>query len=165
MGTRRSLLPRAPQTSVGALLDRLETQGIECHSLVVVRGGSVVAEGWWAPYSADRPHLLHSLTKSFTAIAVGLAVDDGLLALDGGHGDRDMKPGAADRSPPATAPAGVADDPARRQLTRTRRNRRPDLPPSSAGTAGPTSVKPDFVSTRWDATLSSAAPASRVWSR
>src|SRR6185369_5433039 len=44
--------------------------------------GHVVAEGWWRPFSADRPHLLYSLTKSFTAIAVGFAVTDGLLTLD-----------------------------------------------------------------------------------
>ena len=49
---------------------------------MVVRHGHVVAEGWWAPYSAGRPHLLYSLTKSFTSIAVGLAIADGLLSLD-----------------------------------------------------------------------------------
>ena len=65
-----------------ALLDRLEASGSELHSLMVVRHGHVVAEGWWAPYSADRPHLLYSLTKSFTSIAVGIAIGDGLLALD-----------------------------------------------------------------------------------
>ena len=49
---------------------------------MVVRRGHVVAEGWWAPYSAERPHLLYSLTKSFTSIAVGLTIADGLLSLD-----------------------------------------------------------------------------------
>ena len=49
---------------------------------MVVRHGHVVAEGWWAPYAAERPHLLYSLTKSFTSVAVGLAVTDGLLSLD-----------------------------------------------------------------------------------
>ena len=49
---------------------------------MVVRHGHVVAEGWWAPYSAGRPHLLYSLTKSFTSVAVGLAIADGLLSLD-----------------------------------------------------------------------------------
>ncbi|XXY73537.1 serine hydrolase domain-containing protein [Sorangium sp. So ce291] len=68
--------------SIAALLDRLEAQSVECHSLMVVRRGHVVAEGWWAPYSAERPHLLYSLTKSFTSVAVGLAVADGLLSLD-----------------------------------------------------------------------------------
>ena len=86
---QRALLPRsAPAASgvsspaISALLDRLEEKSIECHSLMVVRRGHVVAEGWWAPYSADRPHLLYSLTKSFTSIAVGLAIADGLLSLD-----------------------------------------------------------------------------------
>ncbi len=85
----RPLLPRsAPSaegmdaTSVMALLDRLEERSVECHSLMVVRHGRVVAEGWWAPYSRDRPHLLYSLTKSFISVAVGFAVADGLLRLD-----------------------------------------------------------------------------------
>jgi CubicO group peptidase (beta-lactamase class C family) len=68
--------------AVGLLLDRLEERSVECHSLMIVRRGHVVAEGWWAPYSAERPHLLYSLTKSFTSIAVGLVIADGLLALD-----------------------------------------------------------------------------------
>ena len=49
---------------------------------MIVHRGHMVAEGWWAPYSAERPHLLYSLTKSFTSIAVGLAVGDGVLSLD-----------------------------------------------------------------------------------
>jgi CubicO group peptidase (beta-lactamase class C family) len=68
--------------SVMALLDRLEERSVECHSIMVVRRGRVVAEGWWAPYSPDRPHLLYSGTKSFISVAVGFAVTDGLLRLD-----------------------------------------------------------------------------------
>jgi CubicO group peptidase (beta-lactamase class C family) len=68
--------------SVLALLDRLAERSVECHSIMVVRHGRVIAEGWWAPYSPDRPHLLYSLTKSFTSVAVGFAVADGLLRLD-----------------------------------------------------------------------------------
>lgn len=49
---------------------------------MITRRGRIVAEGWWAPYSATRPHLLYSLTKSFTAMAVGMMIDDGLLRLD-----------------------------------------------------------------------------------
>ncbi|GAA1364404.1 serine hydrolase domain-containing protein [Catellatospora chokoriensis] len=89
MSSPRFLLPRSAPAAAGvssravaALLDRLEAQPVECHSIMVVRHGHVVAEGWWAPYSADRPHLLYSLTKSFTSIAVGLAIADGLLSLD-----------------------------------------------------------------------------------
>lgn len=89
MVSQRALLPRSTPAAVGmssssilALLDELEAKSIECHSIMVVRRGHVVAEGWWTPYSADRPHLLYSLTKSFTSTAVGLAITDGLLSLD-----------------------------------------------------------------------------------
>jgi CubicO group peptidase (beta-lactamase class C family) len=85
----RTLLPRSSPAAaavssraIGALLDRLDERSIECHSLMVVRKGRVIAEGWWAPYSAERPHLLYSLTKSFTSIAVGLAIAEGALSLD-----------------------------------------------------------------------------------
>nr|WP_240188412.1 serine hydrolase domain-containing protein [Nakamurella flavida] len=50
---------------------------------MLLRGGRVVAEGWWAPYAADRAHLLYSLSKSFTSTALALAVGDGLVDLDG----------------------------------------------------------------------------------
>ena len=68
---------------IHALLDALEaTPGIEPHGLVVLRHGHVVAEGWWAPYTAERPHLLYSFSKSVTSTAVGLAAAEGLLSLD-----------------------------------------------------------------------------------
>ena len=52
------------------------------NSLVVVRHGHVVAEGWWAPYNRDTPHMLYSLSKSFTSTAVGFAIAEGKLNLD-----------------------------------------------------------------------------------
>ncbi|MBF4462916.1 MULTISPECIES: serine hydrolase domain-containing protein [unclassified Rathayibacter] len=55
---------------------------LELHGLVVVHGGEVLAEGWWAPYTADRLHLLYSVSKSVTSTAVGLAVGEGLVDLD-----------------------------------------------------------------------------------
>jgi CubicO group peptidase (beta-lactamase class C family) len=85
----RALLPRSTPAASGVssravavLLDRLEAEAVECHSIMVLRHGHVVAEGWWAPFSAERPHLLYSLTKSFTSVAVGLVIADGLLSLD-----------------------------------------------------------------------------------
>lgn len=65
-----------------AFVDDVESAVPELHSLMVVRHGSVVAEGWWAPYAADLPHELYSLSKSFTSTAVGLARAEGLLALE-----------------------------------------------------------------------------------
>lgn len=52
------------------------------HSFMLVRHGHVVAEAWWKPESADKPHVLWSLSKSFTSTAVGLAVAEGKLSID-----------------------------------------------------------------------------------
>ena len=52
------------------------------HSFVLLRHGKVIAEAWWAPEAADKPHVLWSLSKSFTSTAVGLAVSDGKLSID-----------------------------------------------------------------------------------
>src|SRR5688572_852290 len=52
------------------------------NSFMLVRHGHVVAEGWWAPYDRDTPHVLYSLSKSFTSTAVGLAIAERKLSLD-----------------------------------------------------------------------------------
>ena len=52
------------------------------HSFMLVRHGYVVAEGWWKPEAADKPHVMHSLSKSFNSTAVGLAVAEGKLSID-----------------------------------------------------------------------------------
>jgi CubicO group peptidase (beta-lactamase class C family) len=68
---------------VDRLVSALEgAPGVEPHSIMILRHGQVAAEGWWAPFAADRVHLLYSLSKSFTAAAVGIAVRAGLVDLD-----------------------------------------------------------------------------------
>lgn len=52
------------------------------HSFMIVRHGRVIAEGWWKPEAADKPHVLWSLSKSFNATAVGLAIQAGKLSLE-----------------------------------------------------------------------------------
>ncbi|GAB2592145.1 serine hydrolase domain-containing protein [Microlunatus antarcticus] len=83
-------LPRSTPESQGvdprgitAFLDAMEAApDIEMHSLMVLRHGQLVAEGWWSPYAPELPHLLYSLSKSFTSTALGLMVDEGLVDLD-----------------------------------------------------------------------------------
>ena len=52
------------------------------HSVMIARNDCVVAEGWWAPYEPELNHWLFSVSKSVTAIGVGLARSEGLLSLD-----------------------------------------------------------------------------------
>ncbi|MDX1965336.1 MAG: serine hydrolase [Pirellulales bacterium] len=82
-------LPRATPESQGvssaAINDFVATVDREIdtmHSFMLLRHGKVVAECWWSPEAADKQHVLWSLSKSFTATAVGLAVKEGKLSLD-----------------------------------------------------------------------------------
>jgi CubicO group peptidase (beta-lactamase class C family) len=68
--------------SILAFVEAAEEQIDALHSLMVLRHGHVVAEGWWEPYRREDPHVLYSLSKSFTSPGVGLAVAEGLLSVD-----------------------------------------------------------------------------------
>ncbi len=63
-------------------IERAEREIHELHSFMLVRHGKVAAEGWWAPYGPQKPHMLFSLSKSFTSSAIGLAVAEGRLSVD-----------------------------------------------------------------------------------
>jgi len=81
-------LPRATPESQGisspgllALVNEADAKQFGLHGIMVLRHGSVVAEGWWAPYTANEPHMLFSLSKSFTSTAIGLAQAEGRLNI------------------------------------------------------------------------------------
>jgi CubicO group peptidase (beta-lactamase class C family) len=77
--------PEAQGVSSSAVLAFVEAADKKIDSMnsfMLLRHGHVVAEGWWAPYDAEAPHSLYSLSKSFTSTAVGMAVSEGKLSLD-----------------------------------------------------------------------------------
>ena len=64
---------------------RTEPQGrdhINLHSIMVLKHGKVVLERWYNGESADKPHTMWSVSKTFTATAIGFAIDEGLIKLD-----------------------------------------------------------------------------------
>ena len=63
-------------------IDQVRSENIELHSLVIIKNGKVVTEGWWKPFSKDIVHQLCSVTKTFTCIAIGFAISEGLISLD-----------------------------------------------------------------------------------
>jgi len=82
-------LPRSTPEAQGVssdvlhhLFDAMDASDIEFHSVMVLRNGFVIGEGWWAPYAAQYKHTLHSLSKSFTSAAVGLAIHEGHFTIE-----------------------------------------------------------------------------------
>jgi CubicO group peptidase (beta-lactamase class C family) len=70
--------PRA----IVAFLDEVAGAGLELHSFMLARGWDVIVEAWWAPYRADRPHMMHSLTKSVAVSGVAVALKEKLFSID-----------------------------------------------------------------------------------
>ena len=71
-----------PSAAVERLLDKLESGFTEPHGLMIMRRGKICAEGWWAPYAPGLRHGLQSLSKTYSATAVGIAYTEGLLKLE-----------------------------------------------------------------------------------
>ncbi|MGN0458326.1 MAG: serine hydrolase domain-containing protein [Eubacterium sp.] len=63
-------------------LDEITDKGLGLQSFTVVRHDKVCAQGFFAPYAKEYPHVLYSMSKSLTSTAVGFAVDEGLIKLD-----------------------------------------------------------------------------------
>ncbi len=83
-----SLLRSTPEaqgiaaSAITAFLEAAEQGECGLHSFMLLRHGHVVAEGWWSPYAPTAPHMLFSLSKSFTSTAIGMAVAEGRLSVD-----------------------------------------------------------------------------------
>lgn len=71
-----------PSQAILNFLQRIDAERINMHGFLLVRRNHIAAEGYWAPWSADRKHRMYSVSKSFVALAVGMMIDEGKLTLD-----------------------------------------------------------------------------------
>lgn len=67
---------------IEALINEFKEKNIEVHSIMIMRNGKVAFESWAAPYSADIPHSMYSVSKTVTCTAIGFAIEEGLLSLE-----------------------------------------------------------------------------------
>ena len=87
INTLTKSLPRAetPAKMVKATeryLAAVEKAEQDLHSIMIVKDGNVIYENWMSSGSADEPHILNSVSKTFTSMAVGLAVSEGKLSIN-----------------------------------------------------------------------------------
>jgi type 1 glutamine amidotransferase len=76
--------PQAGNVARKGITDFLEAAakgGLDIHSLMIVRHGKVVAEQWFGNNAPDKLHSLWSVSKTFTATAIGFAVSENLLKV------------------------------------------------------------------------------------
>lgn len=98
--------PSAPPEEQGfdsaelaSVIERIDGQNLPIDSMQIVRKGVLILDAYFYPYLGESKHDVASVTKSVTSTLVGIAVDQGLLALDQG----------VLASFPELAPAGSSD--------------------------------------------------------
>jgi len=66
---------------IEAFLADVEAAGLELHSLMVHHNGLLGFEIFKWPYRSDKRQVMHSVAKSFTSTAMGLAISEGYFRL------------------------------------------------------------------------------------
>jgi CubicO group peptidase (beta-lactamase class C family) len=61
------------------MLEAIDSQSLNVHSVLVVRHGYVVTEAYYQTYRPETLHIQYSCTKSFTSALVGIALDRRLI--------------------------------------------------------------------------------------
>ena len=61
------------------MLDAIDDQQLNVHSVLVVRNGYIIAETYYPPFQQDTKHQLYSVTKSFISALVGIAIEKGYI--------------------------------------------------------------------------------------
>lgn len=71
-----------PSKNIANFINTLNSYNINTHSIIMAKGNNIIAESYYEPFGKDILHRMYSVSKSFVAIAIGLAEQEGLLSLD-----------------------------------------------------------------------------------
>ena len=71
-----------PSEAIIEFLEELKQKRLAMHSFMLTRRGNVTAEGYWEYFNADKRQRMYSISKSFTAAAIGMMIDEGKIAID-----------------------------------------------------------------------------------
>lgn len=67
---------------VKSFIEAFDDLGLHTHSIIMARGDNIFAECYYKPFDENFLHRMYSVSKSFVAIAVGVAITEGLIGLD-----------------------------------------------------------------------------------
>ena len=79
------ITPEEAGVSSELVLDFIKTldeRRMHTHSIIMAKGEGIFAECHYKPFNKDFLHRMYSVSKSFTGIATGLAITNGLFKLD-----------------------------------------------------------------------------------
>ncbi len=77
----RAETPENVADAMGKFFQAASEDSMDIHSVMIVKNGQVVFSRWQSEGVDTVPHVLHSVSKTFTATAVGLAIAEGKMKL------------------------------------------------------------------------------------
>lgn len=77
----RTNTPKTVKKAMKQYFKAVDKAGQDIHSVMVVQHGNVISATWRSEGKEDVPHILNSVSKTFTSTAVGLAIAEGKLKL------------------------------------------------------------------------------------
>ena len=64
------------------VLEGYKKNGLSMHSMLVMRRGEIIAEGYAEPFNENSLHRMYSTSKSFVSIAIGVLEAEGKISLN-----------------------------------------------------------------------------------
>ena len=76
------MLDQRLKTRIDNFVSRLEREDVCMHGFILSVGGEIKAKAYYAPFEEGQPHRMYSVSKTMTALAIGILLDEGKLSLD-----------------------------------------------------------------------------------
>lgn len=77
----REATPKKLTKGMETFLKGIEKEKLNLHSIMVLQHGKILAAEWLGEGAENKPHILNSVSKTFTATAIGFAVAEGKLKV------------------------------------------------------------------------------------
>jgi CubicO group peptidase (beta-lactamase class C family) len=74
--------PESVAEAMNNFFEGAAADSLDVHSVMIVKNGDVIFSQWQSEGVDSVPHILNSVSKTFTATAVGLAIADGKMSLE-----------------------------------------------------------------------------------
>ena len=76
------MLDQRLKTRVDNFVSRLRREDVCMHGFILSVGGEIKATAYYAPFQEGEAHRMYSVSKTMTALAIGILLDEGKLSLD-----------------------------------------------------------------------------------
>ena len=79
---RATLEERFPAAAAESFLNAMQEKKMDLHSIMILKEGKVVYERWFGDHAPGKNHVMWSVSKTWTTIAVGFAIAEGKFTVE-----------------------------------------------------------------------------------